>query len=540
VVIRILLSPERVERVGIMMMRSMVLTNTARFSSKQWVSTISKSPVLSLTKTRFLSTTRPNRLAKPVDDSSKANNAAGGAAGGGHSHSHGGVACDGNHGHSHGHSHVGSASPAESAIADEFSDHDHVHLRESETEKNDTFTFGTMSHNHNHSHGPNELLVWDKKKFWENPGVRITWIGLLINVGMAAGKLVGGIVFHSQALMADSVHAISDLVSDFLTLGTVGLSSKSPSETFPYGFGKIETVGSLAVSSILTMAGLSIGWASLVSIVGPIVPHSIIETLNAYHIHMSSVGGGGGGGHNHSHVHDITNVNAAWIAGASIIAKEWIFKATSKIAKEQNSKVLLANAWHHRVDSLTSLVALVTITGGHFLGISSLDAVGGLLVSGLVIKAGFNGIVIAVNELIDKSIPITDKRYIEVDSKLKNLLSKMLSNNNSKKPYGVKELILLTSGPNIHAKITLEAPLQRWDNVLDINEFEIVSHHLKSQLIKDIDNLRNVSIEFVGEKPIPEEKESKKEEEEDVEQKKENEVESHIHSHDHTGHSHKH
>ncbi|CDR40001.1 CYFA0S04e01398g1_1 [Cyberlindnera fabianii] len=439
-----------------------------------------------------------------------------------HGHSHGaGASCS--HSHSHG----------SSDLHSELSDHDHVHLRESETEQNDVFTFGQVFHEHNHSHGPNKLLVLDRKAFFNNPGVRITWIGLLINIGMAAGKFAGGIVFHSQALMADSVHAISDLVSDLLTLGTVGLAARGPTHDFPSGYGKIETVGSLAVSSILTMAGLSIGWASLVNIVGPVVPHAILDTLNAYHIHILNAG------HGHSHSHaatDLTNVNAAWVAAASIVAKEWIFRATSKVAKETNSKVLLANAWHHRVDSMTSLVALVTITSGYFLGISSLDAVGGLIVSGLVIKAGANGIRIAVNELIDRSVPKTDERYIEIETKLQDLLSKMLSNNNAKKPYAVKELIIMTSGPNVHAKIILEAPIQRWDNVLDINEFEIVSHHLKKQLTSQVENLRQVTVEFVGEKPPPEE------EEEDATVTTDSEPEpAHTHTHaDGSVHNHKH
>jgi cation diffusion facilitator family transporter len=440
------------------------------------------------------------------------------------------------HGHSHTSGHSHSHGAASSELESDLQDHDHVHLRESESETNDSYTFGkVLAHDHDHSHGPNKLLVLDRKQFWENPGVRITWIGLLINVGMATGKLVGGIVFHSQALMADSVHAVSDLVSDFLTLGTVGLAAKGPNQDFPNGFGKIETVGSLAVSSILTMAGLSIGWASLVNIVGPVIPHAIIDTLNAFHIHLLS-----SGGHSHSHAHDVTNINAAWIAGASIVAKEWIFKATSKIAKETNSKVLLANAWHHRVDSLTSLVALVTITSGYFLGISSLDAVGGLLVSGLVIKAGFNGINIAVRELIDRSVPKTDERYIEVETKLQDLLSKLLSNNNSKKKYQIKQLILLTSGPNVHAKAILEAPLQRWDNVLDINEFEVVSQHIKKQLIAQVDNLRSVTIEFVGEKKPDEEETATGPEivEEPIEEAEESK-QSHSHA-DGSVHTHKH
>ncbi|KAH3686046.1 hypothetical protein WICPIJ_002965 [Wickerhamomyces pijperi] len=432
-------------------------------------------------------------------------------------HTHGGVACSGDHG-----------------SVDFGADHDHVHLRESETEQNDSYTFGKLlDHKHDHSHGPNSLLVLDRKAFFNNPGVRITWIGLLINVGMAVGKFTGGIVFHSQALMADSVHAMSDLVSDLLTLTTVGLAARGPNQDFPYGYGKVETVGSLAVSSILTMAGLSIGWASLVSIVGPVVPHAIIDTLNAYHIHLLSAG------HSHSHgaAQDITNVNAAWIAGASIVAKEWIFRATSKVAKETNSKVLLANAWHHRVDSMTSLVALVTITSGHFLGITSLDAVGGLLVSGLVIKAGFSGIKIAVNELIDRSVPKHDERYVEVETKLQTVLNQMLSNNNAKRKYSIHKMVLLTSGPNMHAKVTLEVPIQRWDNVLGINEFEIVSHHVKEQLLDQVENLRSLTIEYVAERPVEEEEEPKIAEE--VSTPKQEPAHSHSHA-DGSVHNHKH
>ena len=97
----------------------------------------------------------------------------------------------------------------------EDSRHDHIHMRESESEQNDVFQLGSMLHrgaSHTHSHASvqeNPLLKLDKDEIKKNPGVRITWIGLLINVGLAAGKFAGGIIFHSQALIADSVHAVS-------------------------------------------------------------------------------------------------------------------------------------------------------------------------------------------------------------------------------------------------------------------------------------------------------------------------------------------
>ncbi|CAI4048800.1 hypothetical protein N7582_004479 [Saccharomyces uvarum] len=404
-------------------------------------------------------------------------------------------------------------------LAEAFNTHDHVHLRESETEQNDTVSLGSIRdyksnhkqehahglepspshlHSHSHSHGHthshathNPLLVLSTEQIRKNAGVRITWVGLGVNVGIAIGKFFGGIVFHSQALFADAIHAISDMVSDLLTLLSVGLAANKPTSDYPYGYGKIETVGSLAVSTILAMAGISIGWSSLCALVGPVIPHTIIETLGSM-------------GHAHTYseeiIEDVTDINAAWIAAASIAAKEWIFRATRKIAIDTNSNVLMANAWHHRVDSLTSLVALVAISTGYLVNIQSLDTIGGLIVSGLIIKAGGEGMCIAMKELIDQSVSHDDPRYLEIETLVKDTLGRLISNNNSKKPYGMKELTLLSSGPNLRGHLTLEVPLQKWGNTLGINEFEIVSHHLRDVLTTDVSNLRRLDIEYVEEK----------------------------------------
>ncbi|CAI4048563.1 Mmt1p SKDI_13G3070 [Saccharomyces kudriavzevii IFO 1802] len=400
-------------------------------------------------------------------------------------------------------------------FAEAFNTHDHVHLRESEVEQNDSVSLGSIrdykssrksehshvplslplhshSHGHTHSHAThNPLLVLSTEQIRKNAGVRITWVGLGVNVGIAIGKFFGGIVFHSQALFADAIHAISDMVSDLLTLLSVGLAANKPTSDYPYGYGKIETVGSLAVSTILAMAGISIGWSSLCALVGPIIPHAIIETLGSI-------------GHAHTYsediIEDFTDINAAWIAAASIAAKEWIFRATRKIAIDTNSNVLMANAWHHRVDSLTSLVALVAISTGYLVNIQSLDTIGGLIVSGLIIKAGGEGMCIAIKELIDQSVSHDDPRYLELKTLVKDTLNKLISNNNSKRPYGVKELTLLSSGPNLRGHLTLEVPLQKWGNTLGVNEFEIVTHHLRDVLTNDISNLRRLDIEYVEEK----------------------------------------
>lgn len=344
-----------------------------------------------------------------------------------------------------------------------------------------------LGHTHSHSHTHmevNPMLVLSREQFKKNPGVRITWIGLGINIGMAAGKAIGGIVFHSQALLADSVHALSDLVSDFLTLFSVGFSSGNCTREYPNGMGKVETIGSLAVSSILLTAGISIGWSALCSIVGPIIPHTILDTL--YTIM--------GEGHSHSHniTKEVTNINAAWIAAASIGAKEWIYQATKKVAIKTHSNVLMANAWHHRVDSLTSLVALTTITSGYFLNIQSLDAIGGLVVSGLVIKAGFDGLSISVKELLDKALPSNDPLYEKITTLLNKSLSELPIADYAD-VCSLRNLVVTRSGRNILVEAHLSVPK---DVKVTLPELERIRHELRQRLSQELPSLFKTRIEF--------------------------------------------
>lgn len=345
-------------------------------------------------------------------------------------------------------------------------EHDHTHKHEHEHGVKSMFT-------HTHSHGGvNPLLTLSKEQMMKNPGVRITWIGLGSNVLMAVGKFFGGIAFHSQALLADSVHAMSDLISDFLTLFSVSLSSKKSNDQYPYGYGKVETVGSLAVSTILAGAGVSIGWTSLCAIVGPMIPHTLVETMTSI---LGTMVTEGSGSHSHSHIGATTDINAAWIAAGSIVMKEWIFQATKKVAINTNSNVLMANAWHHRIDSLTSLVALVAITSSHFFGIQSLDDLGGLLVSVLIIKAGAEGMIDSVKELTDQAVPPTDDRYLYVQ----DLLQKHTQTIDN---IHVERITVMPMGPKLRAIATLGLPR---DITVHASDLDDITHVLKTSMLSD-------------------------------------------------------
>lgn len=116
-----------------------------------------------------------------------------------------------------------------------------------------------------------------------------------------------------------------------------------------------------------------------------------------------------GHGHGHSHSHGAgdfgPNINAAWLAGGSIVIKEWLYRATMKIAKDKRSSVLASNAYHHRVDSLTAFVALATILASHFVKNAAwLDPIGGLIISGMIVQAGYGNTKAALLELADVSV----------------------------------------------------------------------------------------------------------------------------------------
>lgn len=311
---------------------------------------------------------------------------------------------------------------------------------------------------HTHSHSSSESVFTQEKGGLRNPAIRITWVGLLVNLGMAVGKGTGGVVFHSQALLADAVHALSDLVSDFLTLATVSVATTPRSALFPNGYGKIETLGSLGVSALLLLAGVSVGWSGFISLANQLLGDSqILSTLTSFF------------GHGHSHSHDSgdhahgptqgVDLNAMWLALGSIGVKEWLFRATMKVAKKTGSTVLVANAWHHRIDSLTSIVAVCTIGGSYFLGLAWLDALGGIAVSSVIIRAGFLNGKAAALELAD-CVRSVDPSILEAHrAQVQSILAEQIAQSKglvSVGDYDVHKVALMPSGPNFVSEIQLK------------------------------------------------------------------------------------
>jgi divalent metal cation (Fe/Co/Zn/Cd) transporter len=174
----------------------------------------------------------------------------------------------------------------------------------------------THSHSHTgHSHHHDNTYLISKNK--NDAGVRITRIGLAANLGMAIAKGIGGYLFHSQAMVADAFHSLSDLTSDILTLATLSWSLRPPTMRFPAGFGKVESLGALGVSGMLLVGGIFMCLNSCEILYA----HWMLDAHTAAQVAAHS--------HGHSHHAAIgPSLNAAWLAAGTVVVKEWLYHAS--------------------------------------------------------------------------------------------------------------------------------------------------------------------------------------------------------------------
>ncbi|KAI9167436.1 cation efflux [Paramyrothecium foliicola] len=352
-------------------------------------------------------------------------------------------------------------------------DHDHDH----DHDHNHGHSHSHLNPFHSHHHD-NAYLTSSNKN---DPGVRITRIGLLSNLGMAIAKFIGGWAFNSKAMVADAWHSIADLASDILTLATVSWSLKSPTERFPMGFGKVESLGSLGVSGMLLVGGIYMGWDSAITLLGHFYPegaHQILEHV--------------GHGHGHSHSHGaeslgIPSMHAAWLALGTILVKEWLYQATMKVARERKSSVLASNAIHHRVDSLTGIVTLAAILGANVLQNAAwLDPVGGLLISIMVIHAGASNSFDALYELTDKTIDG------DVKSSVRKQAQKALADVARGHEVDVRDVTGIKSGQNYMVDLELAVP-GSWS----VNETSSLEEAVRSQIGAKVRGVRRIRMRFV-------------------------------------------
>ena len=199
-----------------------------------------------------------------------------------------------------------------------------------------------------------------------------TILAATVNSALAATQIVTGWLFQSQALIADGVHTLSDLVSDGVVLFAAGKASASPDENHPYGHGRIETLATIVVGVLLAFAALGIAWTAGQRLLA-------WETLTG------------------------PAPAALLFAALTLVAKEGLYQYTVRAARRIQSPMLQANAWHHRTDAISSVVVFVGI-GGAVVGWPWLDAVAALVVALFILHMAWQLVFKSAAELIDTAL----------------------------------------------------------------------------------------------------------------------------------------
>lgn len=200
---------------------------------------------------------------------------------------------------------------------------------------------------------------------------RVSRISILINAALSAAKLAAGLIAHSGAMVSDAVHSVSDVFSTFIVMIGVRLAGKESDKEHPYGHERMECVAAIILSGILLATGLIIGYQGIQKILHP-------KDLQ------------------------IPGVLALAAAVLSIIVKEIMYQYTRKAAKQIDSDALMADAWHHRSDALSSVGALIGIAGAR-LGLPVLDPIASLVICLFIARAAYMIFRDAINKMVDQS-----------------------------------------------------------------------------------------------------------------------------------------
>ncbi len=272
-----------------------------------------------------------------------------------------------------------------------------------------------------------------------------TWWGLIVNLVLAIGKLIVGYIGHSQALIADGLHSLSDLVSDGLVLMATHHSNTEADEDHPYGHARYETFATIALAVLLFAVGIGIGGDA-------------IYRLTDYESIIAP------------------SMMTLWIAGLSIASKEILYQYTMVVARRVKSKLLEANAWHHRSDAISSIVVFVGIAGAMW-GYPMLDSIAAIIVAMMICKIGWELGHQSFQELVDTGL--------EAET-LANIEQAIMD------VHGVTQLHMLRTrrmGQNALVDVHILVPPK-----LSVSEGHQISEAVEASLIENFDDINDVTV----------------------------------------------
>lgn len=273
---------------------------------------------------------------------------------------------------------------------------------------------------------------------------KTTLIGAFVNVLLGFIKLIGGVFFHSHALVADGIHSFSDLIADAMVLVASKYGSQDADDLHPYGHQRIETIATFFLAMVLMLAGVGIAWESLRDIINK--------------------------------TESIPDLMALPIAILSIIANEGLFRYTRLVGIRIQSDLITANAWHHRSDAASSLIVSIGVIGS-FAGYKYLDPLAACVVGFMIIKMGLKYAWDSTRELIDTGVSPKKVAHIK---KVINQVDGVLK---------IHQLRNRMMGQNVLVDVhILVSPL------ISVSEGHFIAQRVHGDLMKQISQIKDVTV----------------------------------------------
>jgi cation diffusion facilitator family transporter len=264
-----------------------------------------------------------------------------------------------------------------------------------------------------------------------------------IDLGLGLLKILVGWFANSHALIADGIHSFSDLFTDVMVWFFNFIGSQEPDDDHPYGHGRFETIGTVILGAVL------------LAVAGALAYDSIIRLINIEVVEMPGW-------------------PALVAAAVSFAIKEWLFQITRRVGEKINSKLMIANAWHHRSDSLSSVIVFIGVAGA-LLGVPWLEMVAALGVSGMIAHIGWNLGHQSFQELVDTALSAEEVREIESAMKM------------VKGVTGIHSLRTRRMGNDVLLDIHIQV-----DSSISVSEGHHVGEWVTQQLITEFPHITDV------------------------------------------------
>ncbi len=280
---------------------------------------------------------------------------------------------------------------------------------------------------------------------WQSsPGIKVIVIGAVANLALAIVKIVGGIFGRSAAMVADGVHSLSDLLTDGVVLFTHKIGQLPADENHPYGHGRAETIGATVVGAVIIAAGFGLAYDAWVTI-----------STDAFR------------------TPGILAVAAALI---SIAVNEGLFRYTRRIGEQTRSPSLVANAWHHRSDAISSIAALIGI-GAAMAGYPIMDPIAAVVVAVLVAKVGYNIVFSGLSDLMDTAL--SEEETAKIEQAINSIQGVIRSHDLRTRRIGSEVLM------DVHVLVDREA---------SVSEGHHIAESVRRKLIREFDSIQEVLV----------------------------------------------